>query len=385
MPRAQSDPGRESPVRIAVIANMIDPQRASIFELAANRGDCQLFVVYETAVEPNRDWGAVTVDFPHEVLDSKTLNLERFGTDAYVHVARPPLASIKRFRPDVVIGGGGGVWASPSNVAALATRNRNNWAFVPWWGSFPRPRPTLPRRALDPWVRYYVGAGDAWIAYGSRAAREVVRLGAHSDGVVIVPNVSRAPAEVGSLDADRPAGVRFLFVGQLIERKGMHELLAAFSHLSSGELWIAGDGRLRPNVELAARHNSNVRPLGHLSWDELQIAYRSVDVLVLPSRYEVWGLVVNEALEHGLPVIVSDQVGAADDLVEPGTNGVVVPAGDVASLSRALRDVARWSPERRLIAGRESEARMAAWSRERAAEALVEVSRMAMRRRERTG
>jgi glycosyltransferase involved in cell wall biosynthesis len=85
---------------------------------------------------------------------------------------------------------------------------------------------------------------------------------------------------------------------------------------------------------------------GHLSWAELDALYRNADVVVLPSLQEVWGQVVSEAQAHGMPVITTDQVGAAVDLVEPGVTGEVVPAGDRAELSAAMARIADWDEER---------------------------------------
>ena len=67
--------------------------------------------------------------------------------------------------------------------------------------------------------------------------------------------------------------------------------------------------------------------------------YAMADVFVLPSGAEPWGLVVNEAMCFGLPVIASDRVGAAADLVKPGSNGFVYPAGDVPALAQLLEQV----------------------------------------------
>ena len=60
-------------------------------------------------------------------------------------------------------------------------------------------------------------------------------------------------------------------------------------------------------------------------------------MLIVPSLYEAWGLVVHEGLAYGLPVAVTDQVGAGDDLIDPGVNGYVVPAGSAEGLAHAMR------------------------------------------------
>ena len=340
-------------MRIAVVINFVTPYTRPLFERLAESDDHELLLVTETPMERDRRWG-VEAEFPceHVALDSWTLNLARLAVgsgfkqrfDTYIYVPRRPLAPLQRFSPDVVVAVGGGVWSSPANIAALAARRRQGWAFVPWWNTFARERPTLPRRVAEPWVRYFMRSSDAWLAGGTRHARDVIRLGADPDRTVITPLTAIAPTEVVQRRGTNAPGLtRYLFVGRLIESKGLDVLLDAFDRLDTGELWIAGDGPLRPLVESAAAQNSRIRFLGYVEGDELADVYRQADALVVPSIYEPWGLVVHEGLAYGLPVITTDQVGAADDLIDSGTNGYIVPAGSSEPLADAMRAVAGWT------------------------------------------
>src|ERR1051325_2912989 len=162
----------ETCVRIAFIANMITPYQTPLFERIAERDDCDLLVLYETTVEPNRRRRPCRpLRFPHVVLDSWSVDLApvavgtgiRLVSDIYLHLPKRPLRALKRFGPDVVVASGGGIWFSPTNIAALAPRGREGWAFAPRWESFPRIRPTLARRLAEPWVRRFMRAGDAWV------------------------------------------------------------------------------------------------------------------------------------------------------------------------------------------------------------------------------
>jgi glycosyltransferase involved in cell wall biosynthesis len=105
-------------------------------------------------------------------------------------------------------------------------------------------------------------------------------------------------------------------------------------------LFFAGDGELRSVVEERVRSRSlpGVRFAGFLNQTELPRAYMSADLMVLPSAYgETWGMVVNEAMNFGLPVIVSDRVGCVGDLVRDGVNGFVFESGNLEALVQALR------------------------------------------------
>jgi len=362
------------PLRIAVIANMVDPNRVALFERVARQDGVELLVVYETGMEANRSW-EVPADLPyrHIRLRSASVDLQRLGTDAYLHLALRPLEPISSFRPDVVVGAGGGVWTSPANIAAFATRRRHGWAFIPWWGSFPKDQPSIARRLSEPWVRHFVSHSDLCLAYGTRAAQELQRLGVAPTAIRCVPNaVPRGEPGTSRRRPNHP--VRFLFVGQLIPRKGVAELLNAFSQLSEGELYVAGDGPLRPLVGQAV-DSGRVTYLGHVDRPALQRLYADSDALVLPSRYEVWGLVINEALEYGLSVIATQAVGAVDDLVVGDVNGYVIRTGDVDELRDAMARISDWDEAHWSSAATTGAEIVDRWSIEAAATAFVDACR----------
>jgi len=146
-----------------------------------------------------------------------------------------------------------------------------------------------------------------------------------------------------------------LFCGKLIPEKNVEELLEASALLGRDtrfRLVVVGDGPLRADLERrAAALGLEVHWEGFRNQSELPATYAAADLLVLPSRSESWGLVVNEALACGLPAVTSDQVGCVPDLVLPGETGEVYPAGDPAALAARLRGLAN-DPERRRALGR---------------------------------
>jgi Glycosyl transferases group 1 len=380
-----------SPARIAVIINAVTPYMRPLWGRLAERTDIELLLVTETPMERDRRW-RVETDLPveHVQLDSWTLDLAWMAVgsgfrprfDSYVYVPKRPLVPLRRFSPHVVVAAGGGVWSSPANIAALAARHRYGWAVVPWWNTFTRERRSLPRRIAEPWVRYFFRSGDAWLAGGSRHARDAVRLGAHPDRTLIAPLTALGPdPPLERTGLFVPGQPRYLFVGRFIERKGIDVLLAAFRRVGGGELWLAGDGPLRSLLEGEAKGDPRIRFLGYADERSLPDLYRQADVLVVPSLFEPWGLVVHEGLAHGLPVIATDQVAAADDLIDSGVNGYVVPAGSDEALASAMRSVAEWSPsDRREAAARTSE-RLPMYGIDRAADAFVRGCLLGLRHR----
>jgi glycosyltransferase involved in cell wall biosynthesis len=380
-------------MRIAIIVNMVAPYTAPLFTKLAQREECELLVLSETLMERDRAWTPETnLSFEHVLLDSWTLDLAPLAVgsgfktrfDTYFYVPKRPLAPLRAFAPDVVVAGGGGIWSSPANIAALAARRWRDWAFVPWWGSFSRPRPTLPRRLAAPWVKTFMQASDAWLVYGTRHARDVAELGADPARTVIAPITALVPEQMPVRPRPNRGGpTRFLFVGRFIERKGLDVLLEAFERVDGGELWLVGDGPQRELTEAAAKRDSRIRTLGHLQGDPLEDAYRDTDVLVVPSLYEPWGLVVHEGLAHGLPVIVTDQVGAGEDLIDHGTNGLVVTAGSSEALAEAMQAVSAWAPDQWRAAAARSQKTLEAASLERGVEGFVQGCAVAVQHRRR--
>ncbi len=136
-----------------------------------------------------------------------------------------------------------------------------------------------------------------------------------------------------------------LFCGKLNPRKGPDILLHAVKHLPAGVrekflVAFVGGGAMLEELKRLAAQAPAVRAefVGFRNQSELSPFYHAADMLVLPSIHsETWGLVVNEALHHGLPCVVSDAVGCAPDLIEPGGTGEVARSGDVQSLAVAIQ------------------------------------------------
>jgi glycosyltransferase involved in cell wall biosynthesis len=138
-----------------------------------------------------------------------------------------------------------------------------------------------------------------------------------------------------TLESGRPV---ILFASKLQERKRCADLVTAHGLLRRLRpyLLVVGDGEERQRLEQQAAGDPDIRFLGFRNQTELPRYFDLCDVFVLPSRHEPWGLVVNEAMNAGRAVVVSDDVGCQHDLVREGETGAVFPVGDVAALAAAL-------------------------------------------------
>jgi glycosyltransferase involved in cell wall biosynthesis len=169
------------------------------------------------------------------------------------------------------------------------------------------------------------------------------------------------------LAPERPV---ILFASKLQERKHAGHLLEAYRSLIANRapqdrpyLVIVGDGEQRAALEARTQELGldEVRFAGFRNQSELPRFFQLADVFVLPSRHEPWGLIVNEAMAAGCPVIVSTDVGCHTDLVTDGLEGCVFPVGDIVALTDALRRVFS-SPTSAALMGQFARKRINAWT-----------------------
>ena len=173
-----------------------------------------------------------------------------------------------------------------------------------------------------------------------------------------------------------------LYCGKLQRWKRPLDLLKAFAlaRVPEGHLLFAGDGPLRAELEAKARDlgvADRIHFLGFVNQSQLPGVYVSSDLLVLPSKYETFGLVVTEAMVCGLPVVVSDQVGARFDLIDGQGTGFVYPVGDINALARILHDTLP-DRDRLRCMGEAAKARMVTWSPREKTLSFIKAVKMAV-------
>jgi len=167
-----------------------------------------------------------------------------------------------------------------------------------------------------------------------------------------------------NLEPSRPI---ILYAAKLIEVKRPQDLLAAYRLLSPDGikepqpyLLFVGDGILRDSIEDLAKETGwqSIRFLGFRNQSEMPTMYDLCDIFILPSSFEPWGLAINEVMNAGKAVVVSDRVGCASDLIVDKQNGMIFPVGDV----RALADAMRWAIANADQAGKKSLELIQSWS-----------------------
>jgi glycosyltransferase involved in cell wall biosynthesis len=256
--------------------------------------------------------------------------------DSYLHVTTGLVGALRELRPDVIVVGG---WDQVAYLQAYGLRSMLRAKFIWWVESNLR-----DRRAESPMLRRTKRAllegVDGVVVPGTASKTYVAALGADDARIWVAPNAvdnERYRRKIVDRGA-RSGPTQVLFVGRLESEKGVLTLLDAWTMTDDGELTIVGDGSLRARV--AARVAGSTMPpvhlRGHLERDDLAERYARADVFVFPSVSDPWGLVLNEAMAAGLPLVATSAPGAVDDLVFHGRNGLVVEPLDASGLAGAI-------------------------------------------------
>jgi glycosyltransferase involved in cell wall biosynthesis len=242
--------------------------------------------------------------------------------------------------------------------AAYAGARSGRRPFVLWASVWAQPR-SATHLLAGPATRHIYRHADAVIAYGEHVRRFVAGIRGRDDDVFVAPqavepDLFARPADQAEIDEFRerhrlPNAPIVLYVGRLVPEKGVGVLLDAWSRMDSdATLVLIGDGPLAARADRAAR----TRLLGPLPRDQLPAAYGAAALGVLasistPRFREPWGLVCNEAMYQGRPMVATDAVGAvAGGLVRDGQTGLVVPAGDATALAQAIAQLLTDEPLR---------------------------------------
>lgn len=334
-------------MRVALVAGTVPPYRLPVWEELQRRlGTLDVFVCEER--EANRVWqledGWRQRGPRYWMLDGYNWYVQR--RDWGFHFNPGLVKALRASSPDALIVLG---YDTPSYVMAMRYARRAQVPLTLWWGS--HASSSRSKRGVIAAIRRHVARwADSYVTYGSLATEYLVQMGVDRRRIVTGTNtvdVDRLHSLVRQHRTperdDQPGRVRFLYVGQLIERKGVKELLRAFCSIDPKKamLRIVGHGPLENELRqiVSAQSMTHVEMAGQaVTMEELAAHYASADVLVMPSLIEVWGLVVNEALASGLYVLSSKYAGVTPDLVTraPIAVGEAIDPRDPQSLARQL-------------------------------------------------
>jgi len=378
--------------RVLILSEIIAPYRIPVFNALAQDPNVDLHVVFLAETDAGlRQWPVYKneIRFSYEILPSWRIRAGRHNLLLNWGVR----SCLNRFAPEAIVCGGYNYYAS---WETLSWARRRNVRFVLWSES----NREDARRGLH-WVESlksrFLARCDGFVVPGMSSRSYLQSLGLLPESITLAPDAVDSAWFRAQAESIRACTHEFrerlslpgrfiLFVGRLVPEKGVFDLLDAYGRLESNirseaGLVFAGDGRCRAELEHKAK---GIRPgrvcfPGFVQREDLAGLYGLADAFVLPTHSDPWGLVVNEAMACGLPIVLTSVAGCAADLVEDGWNGYVVPPGDSEMLKRAVDRLLR-DPELRQRMSLHSSERIRNYSPEACAAGLAASAMSSVRR-----
>jgi glycosyltransferase involved in cell wall biosynthesis len=331
-------------IKLALLINMIAPYRLPLFSLLADQFD---LLVIHGGKEANRDsWNGIEEALPKakvvrawgwQIRYTKKVNGGVFD-EKFMHIRPGVLWNLLRFRPDAIISGEMG-FRSMIALTYATIFHKPVWI---WWGGTLHSERNIGR--LRKLLRKVIALwADHWVTYGQTSTEYLLSLGVKRERILQSQNgidEERFKANVEPAWTITPRPV-VLHVGQFIERKGIGSLLEAAAALqkqgSEFSLLLVGSGRDKSVIERQAQtlglKNVHFQPAQPP--DKMPSVYRSADLVVFPTLEDVWGLVANEAVLSGVPVLCSKFAGCAPELF---TSENIFSPEDPSEFTQKLRD-----------------------------------------------
>ena len=343
-----------TPVRVALLTEIISPYRIPVFNALARQKGIDLHVIFLAETDPTqRRWLVYKdeIEFSYEVLPAWR---RRWG-GWHILLNRGLGPALRRFRPDSILCGG---YNHPAFWQALVWAKLHSARFVAWIESTSRDQRNSS--ALTEFVkRRFISNCSAFVVPGKSAFEYVMSMGVPAERIHTAPNAvdNRRFANLARLAREREAQYRtelglppryFVYAGRVTREKGAFQLVEAYTRLepelrSQVGLVLVGEETAKDELmkDAARIHPGSVVFPGFVQRDQLAAFYALAEALVFPTLSDPWGLVVNEAMACGLPIIASDAAGCVADLVQDGENGYVIPSANVDNLAQAMAAFAR--------------------------------------------
>lgn len=354
--------------RLVLLTEIISPYRIPVFNALAGRTDIDLHVIFLAETDSTqRQWHVYKdeICFSYEVLPSWRRRIGGY----HVLLNRGLSGALRRVAPDVIVCGGYNYVAS---WECLWWARRHRVPFMVWVESTAKDL-RGGRVLIESLKQAFMNRCDAFVVSGKSSSDYVRHFGAREDSIYVAPDaVDTDLFAARSESARQKAGENrnalclperyFLYVGRLVHEKGIFDLLEAYGRLSpelrsAVGLVFVGDGPARHELQQRAATISpgEIHFAGFAQREELAKYYALSEVFVFPTHTDPWGLVVNEAMACGLPILCTDAAGCAADLVEDHWNGRLVPAKDVGQLTTAMEELAGSADLRSLMSQRSRE------------------------------
>jgi glycosyltransferase involved in cell wall biosynthesis len=307
-------------VKLALITNIPAPYRIPIFNRIAAELGRDFLVIFCARLEPDRNWDLCSMEFDHVYLKERyhVVNKNKF-----VHNNPDVLAVLRRFRPDVVVTSG----FNPTHLLCwlytLCTRSRH----VPMTDGWLHSERGLSR--LHRMVRRGVFRSSRAFLGASNASLDLFRSYGIDESHLFQSHLCIDNDRFTALSGQRNRKYDLMYSGQIVEGKLPDFFVEVVGRvkkaLGTVSVLVIGDGPRRKSfLDALSALGASVSYAGFVRQDDLPAHYCSAKLLLFTTRNDAWGIVANEALASGTPVITTPYAGVAGDLVLHGVNGYVL-------------------------------------------------------------
>lgn len=339
--------------RLVILTEIISPYRIPLFNCLAQDAGVDLHVIFLSENDPGlRQWRVYKeeIRFSHEVLPSWRRRVGKFN----VLLNGGVMHALQQATPQAILCGG---YSYVASWQALVWARFRSVPFLLWSES--NLYDARRGHALVEMLKAeFLNNCDGFVVPGQAAKEYLSAHNIRSDRIFTAPNAidndlfcslaeaARQDATAARRDLDLPSRY-ILFVGRLVQEKGVFELLHAYATLDQSlrrqiGLVFVGDGPCRAELQkqASAVTDGAIRFPGFAHREQLPAYYALAELFVLPTYTDTWGLVVNEAMACALPVIVSRVAGCASDLIRQHWNGLLIEPKNISSLNSAMANLA---------------------------------------------
>ena len=332
-----------TPLRVAIVTNIPAPYRVPVFSRLSQIDGIDLTVFYAARTEPDRQWDLPPLAYRHVFMNGQMVT--RAGR--FIHHNPAVWNELVRLSPDVVVTTGYNPTHLLASFYSLLYGKRH---VVMTDGTANSEQGlSLGHRLLR---KQIIGRSAAGVAASHGGWRLLRSYGMPADRLHFSPLCANPDADWQAA-ADGPRDLDLLFSGRLVALKNGDFALRVADGLARRlgrevRMAVLGDGPLRGDLQAQAaalRPSVQVEFAGHVSQQALPGWFGRARLFVFPTRWDPWGVVANEAMEAGTPVLVSPHAGVAEDLVRDGQNGCVLPLDEprwVEAAAALLQAPAEW-------------------------------------------
>ena len=336
--------------RVLLLTNAIYPCRIPLFNAISKENDFDIKVLIIGEKDKNREWNIdkETIKFDYHILGGYHWFIWKKRRKIPIHLSKGLLKKYLEYKPDIVIASGYGSLAYWQIFLYCKIYKKK---FILCNGTTLLSAGNI--KGIKGLLKHIIIRGaNKYLVYGTKAKEYLEYFGAKTNDIYISTNtVDMNYFQIKAIECrnkDNFKKIRkkypkhlFLYVGQLVKRKGVIQVLKALNFLQDPEigLLIVGSGPQEKELKKYCKGNNlnNVFFKGFLQQKKLPKYYALADIFILPSFEEVWGLVVNEALASGLYILSSKYAGASYDLIKKGWSGEIFNPNNIDEIIRLIK------------------------------------------------